>query len=100
VRRAQKASRARRSVLVGHDFVDCVARQTGSGAAGLSFDLAHQLAFALTDGGSLALPPPPPPPSPSAVPEPASWAMMIGGFALLGGALRGRRNGLPLPLAG
>jgi hypothetical protein len=34
------------------------------------------------------------------VPEPASWAMMIGGFALLGGALRGRRNGLPLPLAG
>lgn len=26
-----------------------------------------------------------------AVPEPASWAMMVGGFALLGGALRRRR---------
>lgn len=29
----------------------------------------------------------------AAVPEPASWAMMIGGFALLGGALRRRRTG-------
>ena len=28
----------------------------------------------------------------AAVPEPASWAMMIGGFALLGGALRRRRR--------
>ncbi len=27
----------------------------------------------------------------AAVPEPASWAMMLGGFALLGGALRRRR---------
>jgi len=27
----------------------------------------------------------------SAVPEPASWAMMLGGFAFIGGALR-RRN--------
>lgn len=27
-----------------------------------------------------------------AVPEPASWAMMIGGFGLAGGALRGRRR--------
>lgn len=33
-------------------------------------------------------PPPPPPPPP--VPEPASWAMMIAGFALVGSALRGR----------
>jgi len=31
-------------------------------------------------------------PDASAVPEPASWAMMIGGFALAGGALRGRRQ--------
>jgi hypothetical protein len=28
---------------------------------------------------------------PVAVPEPASWAMMIGGFGLIGGTLRGRR---------
>lgn len=34
------------------------------------------------------LPPPPPP----AVPEPATWAMMIAGFGLVGGALR-RRSG-------
>jgi hypothetical protein len=26
------------------------------------------------------------------VPEPASWAMMVGGFGLIGGALRGRRK--------
>ena len=29
--------------------------------------------------------------APTAVPEPASWAMMIGGFGLMGGALRRRR---------
>jgi hypothetical protein len=28
----------------------------------------------------------------TAVPEPASWAMMIGGFSLLGGAMRRRTN--------
>lgn len=28
----------------------------------------------------------------AAVPEPASWAMMIAGFGLAGGVLRGRRN--------
>ncbi|MGL4542836.1 MAG: PEPxxWA-CTERM sorting domain-containing protein, partial [Polymorphobacter sp.] len=27
----------------------------------------------------------------AAVPEPASWAMLIGGFALVGGTLRRRR---------
>jgi hypothetical protein len=32
---------------------------------------------------------------PAAVPEPASWALMIGGFALAGGALRRRRSGRP-----
>lgn len=30
--------------------------------------------------------------SPPAVPEPASWAMMVGGFGLVGGAMRGRRR--------
>jgi hypothetical protein len=34
---------------------------------------------------------PPPPPS-AAVPEPASWALMVAGFGLVGGAMRGRRK--------
>ena len=29
---------------------------------------------------------------PGAVPEPASWAMMVGGFGMIGGALRSRRR--------
>lgn len=33
-----------------------------------------------------------PPPPPPAVPEPASWALMLVGFGLVGGALRGRRK--------
>lgn len=33
----------------------------------------------------------------TAVPEPATWAMMIGGFALIGGALRRRRTGTSGP---
>ncbi len=37
-----------------------------------------------------ASPPPPPPPN-NAVPEPATWAMMIGGFALAGATLRRRK---------
>jgi hypothetical protein len=57
--------------------------------------LAFQPAFALTDGGDLTFPvvvPPPPPPFPeSSVPEPASWAMLITGFGLVGGIARRRR---------
>lgn len=37
------------------------------------------------------VPPPPPPPPVPEVPEPASWALMITGFGLAGGALRRRR---------
>lgn len=33
----------------------------------------------------------PPPPSASPVPEPATWAMFIGGFGMIGGAMRRRR---------
>lgn len=32
----------------------------------------------------------------AAVPEPAAWALMIGGFAVAGGVLRTRRRALPL----
>ncbi|MBO9715199.1 MAG: PEP-CTERM sorting domain-containing protein [Sphingomonas sp.] len=34
---------------------------------------------------------------PGAVPEPATWAMMLGGFALAGGMLRRRRTATPVP---
>ena len=34
------------------------------------------------------------PPSIGAVPEPASWAMFIGGFGLIGGAMRRRKMSL------
>ena len=37
--------------------------------------------------------PPPPPPPPAAVPEPATWAMLILGFGLVGGAMRRRSAG-------
>jgi len=30
------------------------------------------------------------PPTPPRVPEPATWAMMVGGFGMIGGALRRR----------
>lgn len=40
--------------------------------------------YALLDEGSL--------PPPGAVPEPASWAMMIAGFGMIGGAMRRRKT--------
>ena len=54
-------------------------------------------------GGVVAPPPivtqvvPPPPASTSGVPEPASWAMMLAGFAMLGGALRRQKRDRALP---
>ena len=47
-----------------------------------------------TYGGAAFSPgasPPPPPPPGGAVPEPATWAMMIAGFGLAGAALRRRK---------
>lgn len=55
-------------------------------------------------GGGIIVPPiivppgpPPPPPPPPAVPEPATWAMMLMGFLAIGGAVRRRR--LPVSAA-
>jgi hypothetical protein len=48
-----------------------------------------------TYGGAAFSPgasPPPPPPPPPGVPEPATWAMMIGGLALVGASMRRRRT--------
>lgn len=56
--------------------------------------LAFQPAFALTDGGDLTFPPTPVVPEPfptGGVPEPASWAMLITGFGLVGAIARRRR---------
>lgn len=60
-------------------------------SGGAPTNLAFMPAFAFTDGGALVAPPPPT----GAVPEPATWAMMILGFAGAGAALR-RRRGLVL----
>ncbi|KAB7648798.1 nidogen-like domain-containing protein [Polymorphobacter fuscus] len=51
--------------------------------------VAGQLQFSVRNGSVL------PPVLPGAVPEPATWAMLIGGFGMVGGAMRRRR-----PLAG
>ncbi len=51
-----------------------------------SFTYAYAVGDAIGDTGS-----PDPMPPVGAVPEPATWAMMIAGFGLCGGALRRRR---------
>lgn len=48
-----------------------------------SHDLPNQLAWALTDGGSLGV---------SAVPEPESWMLLIAGFGAVGYAMRRKRR--------
>ena len=54
----------------------------GNGLAALNASAGGLFAF----GGAVLNAGPP------AVPEPASWAMMVGGFALIGGALRARQK--------
>ncbi|WP_084582638.1 PEPxxWA-CTERM sorting domain-containing protein [Sphingomonas azotifigens] len=53
-----------------------------------AFNAAYAQRIEFTVGARLTTAPIPP----SGVPEPASWAMMLGGFGLLGGALRARRR--------
>jgi hypothetical protein len=79
------------SFVLGSNFFNDI-------AAGLKVDVdidSQNTGWVLTlvksavsvDGGAL------PPPTPGgAVPEPASWAMFIGGFGMIGGALRSRRR--------
>lgn len=50
----------------------------------LTFNKTGNSAFSAS--GTLAIPPA------SLVPEPASWVMMLAGFGMIGGALRGRRK--------
>ncbi len=57
------------NILTNHALNDFDANDTGSGLSEVRF------------GGTI-----------SAVPEPATWAMMIGGFGLIGGALRRRAH--------
>lgn len=54
-------------------------------------------------GGGFFPPPiivPPPPPPPPAVPEPATWATMLLGFAAIGSVFRRRRMAIAQALAG
>ncbi len=76
-----------------------------SGPFSITADSAFQLLLSgydsydsyFTYGGAAfspgASPPPPPPPPPNnAVPEPATWAMMIAGMAIVGSSMRRRKT--------
>ncbi|MFN7174225.1 MAG: PEPxxWA-CTERM sorting domain-containing protein [Thermaurantiacus tibetensis] len=68
------------------DFANSSALRLGPLPAGLSFTSASGVF--LTGLGD------PPPPGGGVIPEPASWAMLIAGFGLLGGMARRRRPAL------
>jgi len=87
--------------VLGIHFGGGGAGGVGNGTAFYKFDAGTTLsALDLHYGGSSGIvlysthhvtpPPPPPPVDNGAVPEPASWAMMIAGFGMVGGALRRR----------
>ena len=57
----------------------------------LSFNRTGTSAFAAS--ASLSVPPGEGSGETGAVPEPASWAMMVGGFGLMGGMMRANRRG-------
>lgn len=68
------------AVTQGHDFeLTLLANDCAQGA---------HAGYAYLDGFGGVVPPP----VTGAVPEPASWAMMISGFGLVGGAMRARRR--------
>jgi PEP-CTERM motif len=72
----------------------------GAGRVTLGANSMFKLSFANTTGGAGALARVTfGPGTLAAVPEPASWAMMIGGFGIVGGAMRSARRQASLKLA-
>ncbi|NJC34300.1 hypothetical protein GGR88_001774 [Sphingomonas jejuensis] len=69
---------------VGQDFFYGFARLNGDGTLDIAFsDVANA---GINAGAAITAPLPP------SVPEPATWAMMIGGFGLVGAAMRRQRT--------
>lgn len=81
------------SLYVLGDFTPKNKPQFKAGAASLTFSFTQTGGSGSAVSGSFTLASPPAP-APG-VPEPASWAMMIGGFALTGAAVRRRRATTP-----
>jgi hypothetical protein len=77
----------------GTAFYKFDAGTSGTNILALNYPGSSGIALYSTGHAPPILPPPPPPHEtlPS-VPEPASWMTMVGGFALLGGALRRRKH--------
>lgn len=69
--------------LMGHDFLLSV--------IAADCELSGHLGYVYLDGFGAVTPPPV---DTGAVPEPATWAMMIGGFALVGSTMRRRRTAI------
>lgn len=76
------------TMIVGSKFLDFSgdvsqsnANNYGSFSDGLATSLSFHKNYVTTDQGDT-----------SATPEPASWALMLGGFGMIGGALRRRRT--------
>jgi hypothetical protein len=78
----EKRSFSQRLYLICQDGVTCDFLNTGR----VGLQLPAGVSF--TSGSGVFLQPP----ATGAVPEPASWAMMISGFGLTGGAMRRRRR--------
>jgi len=77
----EKRSIGQRLYLNCQEGVNCDFSHTGS----IALQLPAGVTFTSGSGVFLA------PPAPGAVPEPASWAMLLAGFGLIGAATRGQR---------